>query len=163
MNFKGYRGECASAIHMRSMLQASRGRWGIFWVWWRLLRLPLVNKMSIISCRFVSHRIGSPNRITAVRGSICAKHVFLRNQTSEKLSRYKRQHILTFNFWKVGNRIGLQWKKGKLTCTLKMFSIYCIKVLISAKDFKISLAVWVSCCDPPCPAMGMIPSAYQYW
>lgn len=66
--FKGYRGECASAIHMRSMLQASRGRWGLFWVLWTLPRLPLVSKTSTISCRLVSHRIGSPNRTTAVCG-----------------------------------------------------------------------------------------------
>lgn len=65
---KSYRGECASAIHMRSMLQASRGRWGIAWVLWTLLRLPLVNKTSITSCRLVSHRIGSPNKITAACG-----------------------------------------------------------------------------------------------
>ena len=64
----GYRGDWASAIHMRSMLQASRGRWGSFWVWWAPLRFPLVRRISIISWRLVSHRMGSPNRITAGPG-----------------------------------------------------------------------------------------------
>lgn len=62
-----YRGECASAIHMRSMLQANSGRWDMAWVLWGLLRLPLVNRISTISCRLVSHRMGSPNKITPAR------------------------------------------------------------------------------------------------
>lgn len=60
-----YLGAWASAIHMRSMLHAKRGRWEEWDVSYTLLRFPPVSKISIISCRLVSHLTGSPKRITA--------------------------------------------------------------------------------------------------
>lgn len=62
----GYRGEGASAIHIRSMLQASTGSWADSWGSYTQPGLPLVRSTSINSCRLVSHLTGSPNRMIAM-------------------------------------------------------------------------------------------------
>lgn len=109
-----YRGECASAIHMRSMLQASRGRWGIAWVLWTLLRLPLVSKTSIISCRLVSHRIGSPNKTTAVFTDVQRRELDLVwhqwHEKADAISEMEEVCVLTVNLREVANKVWLKWK-----------------------------------------------------
>lgn len=62
----GYRGDGASAIHIRSMLQARTGSWADSWGSYTQPGLPLVRSTSISSCRLVSHLIGSPNRMIAM-------------------------------------------------------------------------------------------------
>lgn len=64
-NLKPDLGFLASATHRRSMLQASTGMWGYCRVVTAFPGFPLVRRTSTISWRFVSHLIGSPNRITA--------------------------------------------------------------------------------------------------
>lgn len=60
-----YLGFLASAIHRRSMLQARTGMWGYCRVPRVLPGFPLVRRTSMMSWMLVSHRIGSPNRMTA--------------------------------------------------------------------------------------------------
>lgn len=62
-----YLGFFASAIHSRSMLHARTGMWGYRMELQGLSGLPLVRRTSTISWRLVSHLIGSPNKMTAVR------------------------------------------------------------------------------------------------
>lgn len=59
-----YLGILASAIHRRSMLLARTGRWGYGAVTRPVPGFPLLRRTSIISCRFVSQRTGSPRRRT---------------------------------------------------------------------------------------------------
>lgn len=81
----GYRGDGASAIHIRSMLQASTGSWADSWGSYTQPGLPLVRSTSMSSWRLVSHLIGSPNKtIAAVTREV--------NQTSKTT----RQHFITF-------------------------------------------------------------------
>lgn len=55
-------GILASAIHRRSMLLARTGRWGYGTVPRPVPGFPLLRRTSIISCRLVSQRTGSPRR-----------------------------------------------------------------------------------------------------
>lgn len=57
-------GILASAIHRRSMLLARTGRWGYGAVTRPVPGFPLLRRTSIISCRLVSQRTGSPRRRT---------------------------------------------------------------------------------------------------
>lgn len=57
-------GMLASAIHRRSMLLARTGRWGYGAVARPAPGCPLLRRTSVISCRFVSQRTGSPRRRT---------------------------------------------------------------------------------------------------